>query len=91
MIKKKIIDFLKPFYDKEKNLFVVKFVYDITPQYGVKPSVKNATKEIFAYVEHGATEADCVSIFADHSLTQNFTYKINGVTMYPVKTVRCKK
>lgn len=33
---------------KEKSLCVVKFVYDITPQYSVKPSVKNATKEIFA-------------------------------------------
>lgn len=76
---------------KRKQLCSITFVYDIKPEFSQKTSVKNATKEILAYVENGVTKEDCIKIFADNSLVSNFTYQIKEVTINPVKSVSCSK
>ena len=78
-------------FKNKKTLCTITFTYDITPQYSVTPSVKNVKKEVIALVEDGAKESDCVSIFADNDLKNNFTYKIASVVMREIKTVTCKK
>lgn len=85
-----MLAFLNGFFQKKKTLCTITFTYDITPQYAVTPSVKNVKKEVIALVENGAKESDCVSIFADNDLKNNFTYKITSVVMREIKTVKCK-